>query len=181
MQTAVCPACQRNVKLPPNTSSRAVKTMCPKCGELLTVPPTASRHPQDAHLDALAHGRTQVSALSSARTQLGEAMATTRGLGLLVVLLGLLALSVLAASFCLPAVAGYVGLPLAGLGILLGTYASLRGLLRREREALYAAGGLGLCGLALALILTHRPMEQIQKTPSMEDQDSILNRQKELR
>jgi len=177
MQTAVCPACQRQVKLPLNTSSRAVKTMCPKCGELLTVPPMESRHPQDAHLDAYAHGGTS----ASARTQLRDVMASTRGLGLLVVLLGLLALSFLAASFCLPAAAGYVGIPLSGLGVLLGIFASIRGLLRREREAFYAAGGMALCGLALGLILSHRPMDQPGGSPATEDPDSILNRQKELR
>src|SRR5262249_31335606 len=131
MQAAVCPACQRTVKLPPNLSSRPVKTMCPKCGELLTVPPSDHRHPHDNQLEALSRKRTSVSAFGDARIQLREAMATTRGRGLLVVLLGLLALAFLGASFCLPAVVGYVGLPLSGIGILLGIYSTIRGLVRR--------------------------------------------------
>ena len=48
MHAAVCPACQSNVDLPHYVTSRTVKTMCPKCGELLAVPPSESRHHQDA-------------------------------------------------------------------------------------------------------------------------------------
>jgi hypothetical protein len=153
--------------------------MCPKCGELLTVPPTESRHPQDEHLAALSHGRTSVSALGDARTQFREAMATTRGRGLLVILLGLLALAFLAASFCLPTAVEYVGLPLGGIGILFGVHAALRGMLRREREALYAVAGLAVCGLALALILTHRALAPPEKRRPDDHQPTILERRQE--
>jgi hypothetical protein len=165
--------------MPPNFTGRAVKTMCPKCGELLTVHPTESRHPQDEHLAALSQGRTSASALGDARSQFREAMATTRGRGLLVVFLGLLALAFLAASFCLPAVVGYVGLPLGGIGVLLGLYAAIRGMLRREREALYAVAGLALCGLAVGLILTHRALAPPEKRRPDDHQPSLLERRQD--
>jgi hypothetical protein len=182
MQTAVCPACQRQVKLPPNFTGRAVKTMCPKCGELLTVQPTASRHPQDEQLAALTQGRTNASALGEARSQLGAALSTTRGRGLTAVLLGLLALAFLTASLCLPAQVGYAGLPLAGLGILLGLHTAFRGMLRREREALFAVGGIAISSLAVALIWTHTAMKSPEKPGSGDEhQPTILERERELK
>src|SRR5258708_27469489 len=107
MQLAVCPSCQHKVKLPANTTSRAVKTMRPKCGDLLSVPPMASQHPQEEHLAALGQGRTTPSPIAEARSELRESLATTQGRGLFVVLLGLLALSFLAASLCLPRAVSY--------------------------------------------------------------------------
>jgi hypothetical protein len=165
MQVTVCPGCQHKVKLPPNTTSRAVKTMCPKCGELLSVPPMESRHPQEEHLAALGQGRTSPSPIAEARSDLKESLATTQGRGLFAVLLGLLVLCFLAASLCLPVAVSYAGLPLSGVGILLGLHATFRGMLRREREALYAAGGVALCGLALGLILT-RVLAPVEQSPS---------------
>jgi hypothetical protein len=181
MQTAVCPACQRQVKLPPNYSGRTVKTMCPKCGELLTVQPTETRHPQDEQLDALTKGRTSVSALGDAKGQLSAAMSSTRGRGLLAVLLGLLALAFLTASLCLPAQVGYAGLPLAGIGVLLGLHTAFRGLLRREREALFAVGGTALSCLAVALIWSHTAMKSPEKSRGDEHQPNLLERERELK
>jgi hypothetical protein len=153
--------------------------MCPKCGELLSVPPMASRHPQEEHLAALGQGRTSPSPIAEARSQLRESLATTQGRGLFVVLLGLLAFSFFAASFCLPVAVSYAGLPLSGVGILLGVYAMFRGLLRREREALYAAGGVAICGLALGLILT-RVLAPVEQPPSGGgNQPTLLEQEKQ--
>jgi hypothetical protein len=151
MNSTVCPTCQRKVALPENTTSRTVKTMCPKCGELLPVPPSASRHPQESILANLQHSSTG----AELRDELTEAMASLRNLGLLVLGLGLVSLLFMMLTFCLPDVFEYVGVPLSGAGILLGLYGIGRALKRGERGVLYVLGGMAACGLVLALIFSH--------------------------
>jgi hypothetical protein len=132
------------VALPENTTSRTVKTMCPKCGELIPVPPSPSRHPQESVLADLQHGR----AGAGLREQLAEAMATLRSLGLLVLGLGLVAL-LLSLGFCISDYIPFLSLPVAGVGLLLGLYGLGRALKRGERGVLYVLGGLAACALAL--------------------------------
>jgi hypothetical protein len=183
MHIAVCPTCQRKVSLPENTSSRAVKMMCPKCGELLPVPPSASRHPEEDRLAAFHHGRQSSSAWGDARTQIGEALRTTRGQGLLAVLLGVLAFACLAAAlFCLPPIMGYAGLLPGGVGFLLGLYGVVRGFHRGERDVLYGLGGVAACGLALGLILTLSTLSRTEKTlPSNDQTPTMWEQRKDLR
>ena len=182
MHTAVCPTCQRKVSLPANTTSRVVNMMCPKCGELLPVPPSASRHPDDGRLADLHPGRQHTSALSDTRAEIGQALATTKGLGLFAVLLGLLAFVFLAAGvFCLPVVVGYVGLAPGGIGLLLGLYGIARGLQRRDRDLLLAVGGLATCGLAVGLILTLSTLRRPETPPPKDETPTILEQRKDLK
>lgn len=146
MHSTVCPSCQRRVVLPENSTSRTVKTMCPKCGELLPVPPSASRHPQEEAAAQLYHGEVDL----GLRDQLNEAMKSLRSLGLLVLGLGLAGL-LLTLGFCISDYIPYLGLVVAVAGLLLGVYGAGRALLRHERGGLYVLGGLAVCALALGV------------------------------
>lgn len=168
MPAAVCPACQRKVPLPENNTGRTVQTMCPKCGEFLPVPPSASRHHQEqvaAHIT----GGSSTATLSSRelRKELAEATASSKSLGLLVLTLGLTALLSLAVGFCLGFVL-YVGLALSGLGLLLGVYGMVRGMLRRERDALYVVAGVGVSALATGLLVTRLVFPSSSQGPTTE-------------
>src|SRR5262249_16572966 len=146
MPLATCPGCQHRVKLPENTTSRAVQTMCPKCGELLSVPPMHARHAEDERSRAM-DGRATTATLTAreARAELAEVTGASRNLSLLALGLGLIAVLSLALS-CLPFVA-YLGLGLAGAGLLVGLYATARILIRREKGILHAIAAVAVSGL----------------------------------
>lgn len=177
MPAAVCPTCQRRVHLPDNATSRTVKTMCPQCGELLSVPPTPARHPEDDTLDALHHGAARRGI--DLRGQLAEVTASSRNLGLFVLALGLVSLLSLAVS-CLTFMV-YVGLALSGIGALLGLYGMLRGLLRRDRNVFYVLAGVAACTVALVLIETRLTMPPGQTSGTPRDPSTLIEqRKKEL-
>src|SRR5262249_56357603 len=134
-------ACHGKVNLPANTSSRIVKTMCPKCGELLSVPPTPARHPEDERLDALHHAAAPRFDL---RSQVAEVTGSSRSLGLVILGLGSIALLSVPLPFLV-----YAGLVLSGIGALMGLYGMVRGLMRRDRNVLYVLAGFATCGLGL--------------------------------
>jgi hypothetical protein len=153
MQAAVCPSCQRKVVLPENNTSRIVKTMCPKCGELLPVPPSGSEHDQDATAaKIMSSGRTTGLTAEELREQLAGVTASSKNLGLVLVAVGLVGLLTLALS-CIPYLP-HAGLALSGIGLLVSVAALARGLLRRERELLYLVGGGVVCALAVGLLIT---------------------------
>jgi hypothetical protein len=169
------------VKLPENTTSRAVQTMCPKCGELLSVPPMQARHAEDEHSRA-ADGRTTTATLTAreVREQLAGVTASSRNLSLLALGLGLTALLSLIVS-CLPFVR-YAGLGLAGLGLLVGLYATCRTLWRRERGVLYGIGGVAASGLALGLLLTQVLAPSPDQSSRPDDPTpTLLEQEKQLR
>jgi len=181
MHVTTCPGCQRKVRLPENTTSRAVKTMCPKCGELLSVPPMTARHAEDEPSRAL-DGRVTTATVTvrEVREQIAGVTASSRNLSLLGLALGLMSLLSLAFS-CLTFVA-YVGLGLAGVGLLIGLYAIFRVLIKRERDAPYAIGAIVVSGLALGLILTRllSPSSGLDQG-SRDDNPTLLERNKELK
>jgi hypothetical protein len=121
--------------------------MCPKCGELLSVPPTPARHPEDDRLDAL-HDEAASGGMDL-WGQLAEVTASSRNLGLMVLAFGLTALLMSPLPILV-----YVGLALSGTGALLGLYGIVRGLMRRDRNVLYVLAGVGTCAVALMLIVT---------------------------
>ena len=181
MPVATCPGCQNRVKLPENTTSRAVKTMCPKCGELLSVPPMRGRHAEDEHARA-ADGRATTATLTAreVRAELAEVTASSRNLSLLGLGLGLVAVLSLALS-CLPFVA-YIGLGLAGAGLIVGLYSIFRMLIRREQGILYAIAGVAVSGLALGLLVTFKISTEPEKGPRPNDETpTILEQRKQLK
>jgi predicted RNA-binding Zn-ribbon protein involved in translation (DUF1610 family) len=183
MPAAVCPSCQRKVSLPDNYSGRTVQTMCPKCGELLPVPPAASRHHQEETAAQITAGSgTATVSARELRRELAEATASSKNLGLLVLTLGLAALLSVAVSFCLTFVQ-YLGLALSGVGLLLGLYGMIRGTLRRERDTLYVMAGVGVSALATGLLLTRLlfPPSAGQPTGTNRDSPNLYQQeQKEL-
>jgi hypothetical protein len=147
--------------------------MCPKCGELLPVPPNPSRHPQESVLADLQHG----SVGAGLREQLAEAMASLRSLGLLVLGLGLVGL-LLTLGFCISDYIPFLGLPVSGAGLLLGLYGLGRALMRGERGVLYVLGGLAVCTLALGVFFI-RPSSPNTSGPRPDD-SNILNQRQQL-
>jgi len=182
MHVTVCPSCQRKVALPENTSSRTVKTMCPKCGELLPVPPRQSHHPQESVAAGLISTGTATATARDLRTQLGGAFESPRSLGLFVLALGLVSLLVLSLTFCLPTFIEFVGIPVSGVGLLLGLYGLGRAVSRRERGIPYVLAGMAVCGLALVLILSHPWISKEPERSGTENKSPTLleQRNKEL-
>jgi hypothetical protein len=182
MQFAVCPACQRRVSLPENTSGRTVNTMCPKCGELLPVPPSPTRHHQEElAASIMGGGGTATLSAQQLRGQLAEATASGKNLGLLLLGLGLVSLLSLAVSFCFWPFA-WIGIAIGGVGLLLGLYGIIRGLRRRERDVLYVVAGFGVSALAVGLLVMFllfpsRP----EPTGTQEHQPTMFEQRKELR
>jgi len=182
MLDTTCPSCKNRVKLPENTSSRTVKTMCPKCGELLSVPPTPVRHAEDERSRAV-DGRATTATITTreVRDQLVGVTSSARSLSLLALGLGLVGLLSLALS-CLPFVP-YVGLGVASAGLLVGLYATLRALLRRERgAALYGLAGVAVSGLAVLLILLRILFpSSTQRSDTHDDTPTIFQQRNELK
>jgi hypothetical protein len=182
MHFAVCPACQRKVSLPENTSGRTVNTMCPKCGELLPVPPSPAPHHQEAlAASIMSGGGTATLSAQHLREQLAEATASSKNLGLLLLALGLIGLLILAVSFCFAPVA-YVGIVVSGAALLFGLYGMVRSLLRRERGVLYVVAGVGVSALAVGLIATRLlfPASPPQPTGSQDHVPTMFEQRKEL-
>jgi hypothetical protein len=173
MHFAICPACQRRVSLPENTSGRTVNTMCPKCGELLPVPPSPTRHHQEElAASILGGGGTATLSAQQLREQLAEATASSKNLGLVALTLGLVGLLLLAVSFCFWPVA-WMGIVIGGIGLLLGLYGLARGLGRRGRDVLYIVAGIGVSALAVGLIVIwlysrSQPVQPTEETQERE-------------
>jgi hypothetical protein len=173
MHAAVCPACQRRVKLPENTTGRTVNTMCPKCGELLPVPPGDSHHHEE---EVAAHitGGTSTATLTAQelRKEFAEATASSKSLGLLVLGLGLVALMTLPIG-CISFM-DYLGLAVGGVGLVLGIYGLFRGMIHRERDTLYVLAGVAVCVLSVGLLLTRLFFSAPEQSPNLQHQHNIL-------
>src|SRR5262249_43331954 len=109
--------------------------------------------------------------------QLNEAMKSLRSLGLLVLGLGLVGL-LLTLGFCISDYIPYLGLPVSGVGLLLGLYGLGRALMRHERGVLYVLGGVVVCALAVGVFFI-RPSSP---TPSgaRTDETNILQQRQQM-
>jgi hypothetical protein len=150
MPTVVCPSCQRSLRVPSRLAGRQL--ICPGCNDAVDVPA-----PEDEHPWAVGASFAQVPALASA----GEVpLSHAARLGVVAMFLGTLSVLVL----CLPYV-GYAALGLSGVGLLIGLWGLLSAWLAGdgpgggrpqhfgERGRDYPLAGIGMCLLALALVL----------------------------